>query len=357
MPFSARDALDYLVARGLVDRAALLERDPVVIDASRRNRNLKIRMGDGQGFFLKQLASDDPRSVASFRREAEVFRLVRTDAAFRVVGEVSPTCVGYDAHRQVLVFELESAEPTWPRAVGEGADPEVGAGLGRALGRVHRDAARGWERKPDGNPFPGALPWVLSLHETPVSADPAALGPGTSPAMLELIRLLQATPELCWLLGAARERWETDGFVHGDLKWDNILLPDHGKLRIADWELADLGDTAWDVGGVLQGYWNQPLLAGETLHPAARQGWQGRLLRSASAFWKGYARERGLEADQGVRFLDRAVRLGAARSVLTAYEYLHMSPTLTPQSWRLLREGVGVFREPGPTVDALARAA
>ena len=40
--------------------------------------------------------------------------------------------------------------------------------------------------------------------------------------------------------------------IHGDVKFDNILVSDDGMLLV-DWELAGLGAPVWDLAGVVDG--------------------------------------------------------------------------------------------------------
>lgn len=51
-------------------------------------------------------------------------------------------------------------------------------------------------------------------------------------------------------LHRARMTWRPMCLVHGDLKHDNVLLVDDGSVRIIDWEMARIGDPAWDLAGL-----------------------------------------------------------------------------------------------------------
>ncbi len=359
MRLDPRGAIEYLLARGVIDRARVLEDELEILEVSRRNLAFRLRFRGGEGFFLKQLNSTDPRAVASFRREAEIFRLARTHPGFGVVAEVAPPCLGFDPERALLLFRLVDGEPAWMRAVGDTADPGVARLLGEALGRVHREVGWGPGPPPFSGPptlgpatgGPGELPWILLLPHLPL--DPGASPPptGMTQGTLELVKLVRSNRQLRSLLEGARAAWTPDGLLHGDLKWDNLLLAD--RIWIADWELAAFGDTAWDVGHVLQAYWSRPLLGGEGGAVPSREG----LLIAACSFWEAYRRARGLAPGESRSFLERAVQMGAARCVLTAYEHLHGAPALTPLAWALLQEGSGVFHDPGPTIRALGRAA
>lgn len=43
-----------------------------------------------------------------------------------------------------------------------------------------------------------------------------------------------------------RDLYKMDHFVHGDLKYDNVLIVDK-NIKIIDWEFAGMGDKVWDA--------------------------------------------------------------------------------------------------------------
>ena len=63
-------------------------------------------------------------------------------------------------------------------------------------------------------------------------------------------------------LQAAQDQWRPSGFIHGDLRVDNVLVgqPRSAQdstdgptedVRLVDWELSGRGDPRWDVGAAL----------------------------------------------------------------------------------------------------------
>ena len=71
----------------------------------------------------------------------------------------------------------------------------------------------------------------------------------------------EVMPEFHAALDELRGEWRQDALIHGDMKWDNCVMPRHDDparaaegLKIVDWELADIGDGCWDVGAVFQAY-------------------------------------------------------------------------------------------------------
>ena len=125
------------------------------------------------------------------------------------------------------------------------------------------------------------------------------------------------------LLDALGAEWRFDSLIHGDMKWDNVLVYPAGDgldFRIADWEMADFGDAAWDVGAVLQSFFStwimsMPIASGlppeayigmaaepvEAMRPVL--GLSGRLTRKCEASAKRRAGRSSI----------RCMRFGAAR--------------------------------------------
>ena len=50
--------------------------------------------------------------------------------------------------------------------------------------------------------------------------------------------------------GGAVGRRCPGALVHGDVKWDNVVLDPHG-MQLFDWELSGAGDPAWDLGSAV----------------------------------------------------------------------------------------------------------
>jgi hypothetical protein len=98
----------------------------------------------------------------------------------------------------------------------------------------------------------GPCPWGLRLFDGDA---PAELW--RHPAVAAV--LARAGEDRAIVAGVRRARgaWRAVALVHGDLKHDNVLLAPDGRLALVDWEMARLGDPAWDLAGLLL----RPLLA------------------------------------------------------------------------------------------------
>ena len=82
-----------------------------------------------------------------------------------------------------------------------------------------------------------------------------------------LVRMIQRSDVLCRALDRI-EAGDRTHFVHGDLRWANILVLDGATpadVRLVDWEFSGLGDPRWDVGCFITEALSVWL---ETRHPA-----------------------------------------------------------------------------------------
>lgn len=124
---------------------------------------------------------------------------------------------------------------------------DLGASLGVALARLH-------DCPPVPDLAPAERPWVLSIHR-PVASQLSDF----SPAVRQLVGVLQTDEGLALALDVLARDWRGDAVVHGDLKLDNIVLADGaiGRARglyLTDFETAGAGDWRYDLGSAIAAY-------------------------------------------------------------------------------------------------------
>ncbi|MFL6195782.1 MAG: phosphotransferase family protein [Thermoanaerobaculia bacterium] len=347
MLLSTQNAAFYLMERGWMPPAALVDGDVMTLEASRRNKNLKVLRQEGPSLFLKQAGQMDPRSVATLRVEATVYQLANADTPFAALRPLLPRFHGYDTERNIIVLEaVPGAESLHLRQLRENAiSPEVARALGTALGQVQRQvrADRAAASVPQGT-FAAQPPWILSAAE--MTGQPTQ---GVSGAGLQLLQVLQRYPEFPRLLAELRAGWRVETLIHGDIKWDNFLVtPDNG-VRLVDWELADWGDPSWDAGAVLQGFLTSWIISIQTAPGTTADFAQlplAKLRPAIRAFWRAYVEALGIDEAEADRRLDRAVRYGAARMVQTAYEFLQYSNEIAGPAVWLLQVSQNLLKDP-----------
>lgn len=348
----------YLIERGLLGAGEVVSGNLVVLDASRRNRNFKAIRAGGSGLFVKQMRDLQSDAMLTLRREAACYERARSDPA---LARLMPRLVVYDPLRHVLVVELvPEAESlaehhhrrrTFPPALGER--------LGDALGLFHAQETGVLETAATQGLFARMVPIVLTLGR----GGHAALGQygHIGPA---LSAVMQQYPEFQRLLDALGEEWRHDGLIHGDMKWDNVLVfpatAETPDFRIVDWEMADIGDAGWDVGAVLQSFlaaWILSMPISSGLPPERYVGMAGQPLETMrpviQAFWSAYAGVRGFTREQGQHQIQRCLRFAAARLVWATVEHRLYASHLDPSVAALLQVSMNILQDPKRAVAEL----
>lgn len=141
------------------------------------------------------------------------------------------------------------------------------------LAAMHRATARLAHAGALPAAFDGPLPWALRLFD---GDGPAELW--RHPMLAAVLADAGRRPALVAGVRRARGAWRPVALVHGDLKHDNLLVGPAGATVI-DWEMARVGDPAWDLAGLML----RPLL-----DPAADGGWTDATVAAAGALLLNY---------------------------------------------------------------------
>jgi hypothetical protein len=323
---SQPDVLPYLLERGLLAAATLIDGEVVVRDRSSRNRNFAVETSDGPNYLLKQGLG--PEAVATVANEATIYARL---AGEPLLAQYLPRFYEYDATQGVLVLEfIRDAEDLRSHhfntsRFSAGPAAELGAALG-TLHRVTRSAAE---------PAPYAAAWVLSLPKPSL-----AIHREISAAGLEFLRVLQQAEGVAQAFARLRETWRPQALVHADIKWDNCLLRGAGaseeEIKLIDWESSHTGDPCWDLGSALSQYlsfWLFSIPVTGELPPERFPELAAYPLDSMkpaiTACWLAYRQALGVGGEEARALLLRAVELAAARLVQTAFEAAQMMQMLS----------------------------
>lgn len=246
--------LPRLVLHGWLDGDAALT-GRVTVEPRNRSHEVAVIRQDRRAVCVAKhhRASPDPGDPAAV--EVAVYRwLVEQQASDPAL---APALLG--VVDGTLLLEARDRDVPLHHAVRDGAwQPDaLFAALGGLLGRLHAAA-----------PTPGLLgaeaagaPWVLSVAEG--ALPPSLRG---DERIADLAAEVASDRDLAGCLTALAARWPGAGgrartgsavLVHGDVKFDNVLVASppgaRPRLRLLDWELAGPGLAAWDLAGVVDG--------------------------------------------------------------------------------------------------------
>ena len=356
MELTTSNIVHYLLGCGLVSLESVVDGDFLVVSTPRRNQNFKVLRGNHAGFFVKQIQNWDPQTIASMQCEATCYWLARNDPDFAPLARLLPEFYAFDSGRHILVLELlpngESLTEYHHRL---GRFPtEVATQLGAALGTYHRQVGTKMVSDPPNTAFPKKIPWVLSVHKQSIEM----FNP-VSAANSQLLNIVRQYPEFQEALDTLRENWKATSLIHGDIKWDNCVIYSRNsgngeeKLKVVDWEMADIGDPYWDVGSIIQGYLTSWIMS----MPVSVDAPPSQLVEKAQfplehmqpairAFWKSYILTREVDDTVARDLLELTVKYAAARMIQTAYEYMYYSPQLNSSIVYLLQVSMNILESP-----------
>jgi hypothetical protein len=358
----ARNVVQYLIKRKLLTQKALVDGGMVLSVQRSRNRFISLKQKNGTSYFIKQALETEMMTSVTVAREAAIYQGAFGDDRLEPLKKLLPRFYLFEPKDSVLVTELVSdstslasiaVQPTGP------CSPEVAAKVGTAIGAYHQ--IRFATDKPQAALFPQESPWILKLHTQ------KNLGHlHRSPACSALVNLLLNAPGLAAHLAAVEASWERDTLIHSDLKWENCLLSPirapaaEQRLHIIDWELADIGDSAWDVGSIFQSYLNlwigsmtpRPGASIDDLAASASTPIDV-VQRAIAIFWEAYAGQAANYLPVTREFLLRSTTMMASRMLVTAFEASLRSTELDPRAVLMVQTAMNILEHPAKSVHNL----
>lgn len=349
-PLTSSDIVPFLLEKRLVTLQQVVDAGIAVEEASQRNRNFKVTTtDDGPNYLVKcGVGSERTLTVAN---EALAYQLLQSISSSVGTPSPIPRYYLYDEEVRALVIELIGAVESFRdyHVRTRRFPSRIAASLGEAVGKVHTCSTRVVQDSRAGDR--GAAPWTLAKIHLPEVAVLREI----SLANLELIKVVQRFEEYCDLLDVLRERWASTCLIHGDIKWDNCLVSrertGRKQVYLVDWELAAMGDPAWDSGTVFAEYlafwvFSMPVGADRSAEDLIRSTqWPLEKMHPAMrAFWRGYA---GQTAEIGGPDLTRSVQYAGARLIQIAFEHLQSGMSLTAHAVLLLQLSFNMLK--GPT--------
>lgn len=349
-----QSTVPYLLDLGLLDLPALVRQGVQVEEVPGRNRNFRVLGGPGRAFFIKQAPRDEIGTAGPLAVEARLYEWVATDPGAMALRAGFPHRRHYDPARSILVLDLvtESAHPHVSEDEASGSYFAALRGqVAIALAECHGlPVPRG---PGNGLGLPDAAPWVFDIAR-PAPASLREL----APAQLSVIQAIQAQPLAVAALDRLRDAWRPTGLVHGDFKWTNVLVRQDGagipdRVLLLDWEMAQLGDPAWDVGAVLHAFIVEAVLGLELtagVSPEAAAGVLGRIIpglvpahRDFCSSYLGAARLTDADAEALVRRLPLHV---GARLIKSAYEWSQSEVRMPRSAAAVLQLGINMLLRP-----------
>ncbi len=243
------------LAAGALRAADVVDLGVEVEPVGRSHQVYRVSIGGTPAFFVKHFGPRRGATDGLASRERAVLELARSRPAVAALVAGPWPWEGAEPHGCVATAAVAGAE-AWTldvvgggsRSIDEAWDALVDALVPplAAFHRATRDLARPGAAVPDG--LEPVEPWSLCLMDGDAAPELWA-----TPATAALLREAAADPVLVAGLRSARALWRPLALVHADLKHDNVLAapgPDGLAVTVLDWEMARIGDPAWDLAAL-----------------------------------------------------------------------------------------------------------
>ncbi len=343
------DLVHYLIERGLLERSAVVDGDVMVVEGARRHHNYSLIRRHGTGLFVKQMQPDQAMSAQTLQKEAACYVMMENDPAAAEIHALMPRFRAYDPDRHILVMDLigggENLSELHRRL--NGFPTDIAESVGALLARYHEVSSRELLPRANAAIYQGQPPWILSFH----LASHGSMQ-NLSAANGQFMTILQSYPDFGQALDSIRNSWRRNVLVHGDMKFDNVVVrsaqtPEQ-SMHVVDWELADVGDSAWDVASILQAYltwWISTLQQVPGSNDSAQYPLES-IQPAIRAFWESYASSRRLSARDADAELERAVSYAGARMLQTVYESMAWSQAMTQHAVWQVQACMNILKAP-----------
>ena len=150
-----------------------------------------------------------------------------------------------------------------------------------------------------------------------------------------------------------RVAWRRDGFIHGDVRWENLVVAPDSTVRLVDWERASPGDPLFDLGAAAAEYlrsWLSSVAAGPTADLEQLQRFADRpfavMAPELRSLWQAYADGRELDSAARRTTFARCVPFVAVRLIASAFEQTQETERLTAEVALTLQTAENLFAWP-----------
>lgn len=241
----ARNVINTLCDLGLLTHQELVDGSSILIMGRQRNRFTYFKQLSGRSFFIKSAHEGEPGTRESIALEAALYNCFSDTAQFHELRQFLIEVHHYDPDAAAIFMTYLPNTQSVGTMIRRDPGLEITMieDMARVLAMLH---AAPLSVLPEGLRFARKPHWVFRLRESP-SPLPSLRSRG--PAAVEWVESVLADAPLMALLDELGRNWPMQSLIHGDIKNDNILVvPGREVIKLIDWERADIGDPAFDIG-------------------------------------------------------------------------------------------------------------
>lgn len=350
----------YLLDKGLITDKSIVEGKYTAHVADSRNNNFIINRDfpEQSQYFIKQVKALDKEKTDTLRIEATCYWLANNDADYQALKAFLPKYYEYDYLNHILIIENLSDSMSLQDycTQAQAVSLEIVHQQAEILASYHGALSDRIQQSQSIKLFAKAKPWVFTIG----SQDFTQWMTTAPKSEQQSMQLIMGNQEFLGLIRQLENTWEQKSLVHNDIKLTNFLVNksvvenQSAKVRLIDWELADIGDPCWDVAAFFCGYlmlWIQssdmqyhylPMnFSPETLKPAFQE------------FWKTYTQKMSFTPSQSREVILKAMKFCGLKLIHTCFETTPYTQTLQPQSAKLLQLSLNILKNPEMSIGSL----
>ena len=267
------------LAAGVLTADDVVRRVVEVRPIGRSHPVFRVSIDDKPVAVLKAFGPRRGDTDGEFAREAAVIALA---AKVPALAALLPPMLHWRGRESVIATGfVDGATAASLDGLGEGAShtvidwPTLARVIAPPLAHMHRET-QGLGAA--GSALQAPIPWGLRVFDGDASPDLWA-----TPQLSRVLSAVAIDPAMPAAVRRARGAWRTRCLIHGDLKHENVLIRHLGgrtQVTFVDWEMARLGDPAWDLAALFV----RQLLADA---PSA-QGWTDTAVDAAAVLIEQY---------------------------------------------------------------------
>jgi len=345
------NVIGYLLLNKLLDTKSIVEGDLEIFDISRKNKNIKISNSINSGLFLKQANPYVINSSVIIKRESLLYAIMQTENEFASLADIAPKIRDYDEKNNIMITELVPGY-SWNQYISQEPniklDKDLVASLAKAVATFHHAFENVSITKKELHFLPKAFAFEnLLIHPGPeIFVD-------LSQANMKLLKIIQRDPRVYDTLEELSASWNPKTLIHGDIRFDNIIITvQNGKRRniFTDWEMANIGDPAWDIGSIFQEFirswlYMLPITGTEEaqqLLEMSKDSLQS-MQYALRIFWNEYIQVIQKDPYDTNELLLKSSKFCAARLIQSAYEMLHSQAELNNLATYMVQIGLNMI--------------
>lgn len=246
MFLSKKNISFFLFEKGIIDWETFNTKKPIIREKCIRNLCFTFKIKNSPQLFIKQLKFNDTANKNVFEKEADFYKIVASNPNFNKLRAFIPKLYHYCQYNNVLTLEYISNSFNYLELLSKNHNNiDQITNFTHLLKILHKI-----EIKPSTGI---GKPWIFAIKHQNTIEEMGRRSTETA----KILNLLLKKEEIINGINEVAKHWKYNALIHCDLKFENIICKkrrNSNKLDfwLIDWESVTIGDSLWDIAGLLQ---------------------------------------------------------------------------------------------------------